>query len=167
MTPCAPIELTHPPIPFADWPAPASPWRLQVPRALRSFRSGEWHMGNGEGGVDHGHHPLSVSMNPTGCSLLFCEPAGPYLVACVQRTGFRPLLLDRRTGRVLREAKITEPWNSDFEDSHEGLVQRRARAIESAALAVLTLRERYVGGHAHQDGESWLRQQLSTLREDA
>lgn len=157
---CAPIDLTHPPIPLANWPAPAHPWRLPVPRACRSFRSGEWH-------IEHCHLPESVALDPSGCRLLFCEPAGPYLVACVQRVGFRPLLLDRRTGRVLREVKITEPWGENFEDPHEGLVQRRARAIESATLAVLTLHEQYVGGRSCADGESWLRQQLSTLREGA
>lgn len=169
MTPCPPIDLVLPPIPIAEW-QPAKGLRCSIPVHLRSFKAGQWC--SARNGLEaHAHMPEEAQLpcrgpgpdSPLDVGLLWAKPVGPYIIAAVAASLFCAWLIHTATSSVVKQIVMRAPWDSDFKDSVEGLVQRRARAIATAELAALVLKEQRVGGRRQTDGEVWLRRQLDGL----
>lgn len=162
ITSCPPIDLIFPPILIAEW-QPVKGVACFIPVHLRSFKSGQW-CPERNGRKAHCHDPDSVQLN-VGGRLLWAEPIGPYTIAAVSVPHYCARLIHHATFSVVKQIVMKEPWDSDFEDPIEGLGQRRARAIATAELAALILKEQRVGGRRRTDGEAWLRSQLEGLEQ--
>jgi len=142
------------PIPLSQWEAIDKPDPLQVP--YRSFDAGPLER---DGAVECTHGLL-----------VWAETVGPYKVAvmCGAAVGYQTVLLSR--GKVRKLARIRPLASSaiaqlqrEAQETWEDLCRDRAVAIETAKLAVATLRERHAPRRRTRGAEDWLRRQLDSL----